>query len=232
MRHIMLRLEGPMMAFGDVAVDERMPTARFPALSMVCGMLANAAGMLRSQPAAIQRLQDTMEIASRLDRPGERTRDFQTAELAKDDRMWTSRGVVATRGGGASTYNSPNILIKEYLADASVTVAAALPDADVDGMAEALRNPARTLFLGRAGCPPTREIFLGILEATDVLDALRRWPVDDGGATHLDAQWPERLGAGGGTRAVQGSDIKDWANKIHTGVRRVTEGRIQVEATP
>lgn len=42
MRTLILRFEAPLMAFGGVAVDERLPTSRFPGLSMVCGMIGNA----------------------------------------------------------------------------------------------------------------------------------------------------------------------------------------------
>ena len=70
MRMLLLRLEGPMMAFGGVVVDERLPVSRFPGLSMVSGLIANAMGLDRTDGKELQDLQDGMEIASRIDRPG------------------------------------------------------------------------------------------------------------------------------------------------------------------
>lgn len=219
-----------MMAFGDVAVDERRPVARFPALSMVCGILANALGMCRTRPGEIQSLQGEMEIASRLDRPGERMRDYATAQLGKGDTMWTSYGRIAGRDGGPDTYDNPNVIEREFWADASVTVAVALPDARIAEVAAALVEPARPLFLGRVACPPSRPILLRVAEAEDVLDALEREPLDDGREAALDAQWPHRLARAKTLRTADVSDVKDWRNRVHTGTRRVREGIIHVRA--
>lgn len=228
MRHLILRLQGPLMSFGTVAIDERLPTARFPALSMVCGLLANAVGMSRRWPQEIQALQDGMEIASRLDRPGEFLRDYQTAGLNKTDKGWTSWGRLAGRDGGTSGDMTVQIE-KEYWADAAVTVAVSLPEVRIDPLAAALREPARPLFLGRAGCPPSCDILLDIVEADDVLDAIERAPlaeyvgkISDG----FDAQWPRRLGAGRPARSVDVSDRKAWAHRVHLGLRPVREGKI------
>src|ERR1700709_231297 len=109
------------MSFGETAIDERFATARFPSLSMVCGLLANALGMCRTRPAEIQELQDTMEIASRADRPGHRLRDYQTAQLNSRDEIWTSTGQVAGRDGGSSGLFTVQIE-KEYLYEAAITV--------------------------------------------------------------------------------------------------------------
>ena len=229
MRHLLLRLEGPLMAFGDVAVDERLPVARFPALSMVCGLIANAMGLCRTRPGEIRVLQDEMEIASRLDRPGHRLRDYSTAELDAGDTMWTSHGELASRDGGASGLFTVQ-LEREFWADASVTVAVAMPADILEKAERALVEPARPLFLGRASCPPSRPILLGVCEAEDILEALCRTPMDDGMPAELEAQWPDRLTAGRTHRISAVSDVKDWANRVHVGTRRVREGHITVEA--
>ena len=43
---LILRLRGPLMAFGDVAVDEIRPTDLLPGLSEMTGLIANALGGL------------------------------------------------------------------------------------------------------------------------------------------------------------------------------------------
>ena len=215
------------MSFGDAAIDDKLGTARFPALSMVCGLLANAAGLSRREPARIQELQDGMQIASRLDRPGSRMRDYQTAGLNSKDKAWNSQGRVAERNGGASGDFTVQ-LEKEYLADASVTVAVSMPEAWIDEYVAHLRTPARPLFLGRRSCPPTRPILLGVVEAGSLLEALSSQPMDDGLPAELEGQWPIEMGKG--NPVVPASDIKDWRNRVHVGLRRINEGKISVGA--
>jgi len=217
------------MSFGETAIDERFPTARFPSLSMVCGLLANAAGMCRTRPREIQELQDSMEIASRIDRVGHRLRDYQTALLDSRDVAWTSSGRVAGRDGGAAGSFTVQIE-KEYWSDAALTVAVALPEDLIDAMASALREPARALFLGRASCPPSRPILAGEINAADVLEALERWPADSGRPSTMEAQWPDHLASGRQFNAALVTDRKDWRNRVHVGSRRVREAHIEVGA--
>jgi CRISPR system Cascade subunit CasD len=151
--HLLLRLEAPLMSFGSTAVDHRRPVQAWPAVSMLTGLLANALGWDRSDSAALDRLQARIRWAARIDRPGTLLNDFQTAQLAKDDRGWTTRGVVETRGGGDASYESPHLRYRDYRADASVLVALRLdPVAEfpnLTDLAAALDAPLRPLFLGR-----------------------------------------------------------------------------------
>ena len=219
-----------MMSLGETAIDERFPTARFPSLSMICGLLANAAGMCRTRPQEVQDLQDSMEIASRVDREGHRLRDYQIAQLDSRDKSWTSSGRLAGREGGAAGPFTVQIQ-KEYWADAAVTVAVAMPEECIDPMAAALREPARALFLGRASCPPSRPILAGTTEAEDVLEALERWPSDDGRPAKVLAQWPDHLDRGHRSNVALVTDRKNWRNRVHLGSRRVREASIEVGTT-
>lgn len=229
-RILMMRLEGPLMTLGTVAIDDRVPVSSFPSTSMIVGILANALGFCRTRPAEIQALQDGVMIASRLDRPGRLLNDYQTVQVGKGDKIWSSSGVVATRGGGADTYDNPAIINREYWADAAVTVAVQLPlQMDVDVVAEALQSPQRPLFLGRVSCPPARPILHSVVTAGSVLEALSVTPADDGRVAVMQAQWPSD---GGGTsiRQVQVTDVKDWAFGVHMNSRTVSEGMISVGA--
>ncbi len=67
-RHLILRLEAPLVAFGGEAIDNYGVTRDFPAASMLTGLLANALGWRRTDRAAHQRLQDRMVFAARRDR--------------------------------------------------------------------------------------------------------------------------------------------------------------------
>ena len=95
MKHLILNLEAPLMAFGGETIDNYGVIRTFPAASMLTGMLANALGWRRIERERHQRLQDRLVFAARIDRePHGRLsmRDFQTAQLGKDDKGWTTRG--------------------------------------------------------------------------------------------------------------------------------------------
>jgi CRISPR system Cascade subunit CasD len=160
--HLILRLEAPLQAWGDVAMDPRRPTRPFPSRSGLAGLLANALGWRYRDADRTTALQDALRYAVREDRPPVLLRDYQTADLgAIGTRGWTRWGI-EERGGANATGNQ--ILEKFYLADGAFMVALALADGAVrlldrepltlDEVEAALRRPARPLFLGRKGCPP------------------------------------------------------------------------------
>jgi CRISPR system Cascade subunit CasD len=168
------------MAFGSIAVDARGPIQRWPAVSMLTGLLGNALGLRRTDSAALDRLQERLRWAARIDREGDYLFDFQTAELGSDDQGWTTRGVPEGRKGGVPTYASPHLRYRDYTADASVLVALRLdPDAEsptLADLADAIQRPQRPLFIGRKPCVPAVPLYAGFVEATDAVEALRRAP--------------------------------------------------------
>lgn len=176
--HLLLRLEAPLMSFGTLAVDARRPVQRWPAVSMLTGLLANALGWRRTDAAALEALQARLRWAARLDRPGEPLHDFQTAQLDKKDLAWTTWGTPEGRDGGPDTYTPPHIRQREYRADASVALALRLdPDDDaptVRALADALQRPRRPLFIGRKNCLPAVPLLAppGLVDAADALAAL------------------------------------------------------------
>lgn len=174
--HLLMRLEASLMSFGATAVDYRRPVQPWPAVSMLTGLLANALGWQRADTTALDRLQARLLWAARIDRPGLPLNDFQTAQLAKDDKGWTTRGTVEERGGGPDAYKSPHLRSRDYRADASVLVAVCLAPADeyptLQHLADALDRPARPLFIGRKGCLPATRIGLGLVPAEHAVAAL------------------------------------------------------------
>jgi CRISPR system Cascade subunit CasD len=236
-RCLLLRLEGPLMAFGDVAVDEIRPTRRLPTLSMLTGLLANAMGWDHGDVDRLQALQDRLAFAARLDRAGRTVVDYQTAILNKRDPLWTTRGVPAERGGGGSTWDERGYGTLErwrhYLADAAATVALTLdppgPEPTLDALAAALRRPERPLFLGRKGCPPAGPVLLGEVEdAATLRAALAGAPLarrHDDGPLYLH-ELADRPGEPAGDRTVEVADRRDWRAGFHAGSRAVREARL------
>ncbi|MGI6075861.1 MAG: type I-E CRISPR-associated protein Cas5/CasD [Pyramidobacter sp.] len=158
---LILRLRGPLMAFGDVAVDEIRPTDVLPGLSAVTGLIANALGWTFQDVQKLQRLQDRLQIASREDRGGTPLRDYQTARLNSKDLLWRSDGACAERTGGAQG-DFTVIRYRYFRADAAVTLLVALEPPEesptLEEIRRALQRPARPLFIGRVSCPPSQPI--------------------------------------------------------------------------
>ncbi|MCB9967247.1 MAG: type I-E CRISPR-associated protein Cas5/CasD [Geminicoccaceae bacterium] len=92
MRCLILRLEGPLMSFGDTAIDEIRPTRLLPGRSLLAGLIGNALGFEHRDVNALQRLQERLLFAARLDQAGEDLLDYQTALIGKKDPIWITRG--------------------------------------------------------------------------------------------------------------------------------------------
>jgi len=233
-RHLLLRFEAPLMAFGREMVDARGPIRDFPAASMLTGLLANALGFDRGERQAHQGLQDRLVFGTRLDDTGALLRDFQTAMLAKSDKGWTTRGLPEGREGGAGTYESPHIRERDYLADACLTVALRLrfehERPNLDDLAAALGEPARPLFLGRKPCLPAAPLLLALVEATSVLDALIAAPRPERAAAQssrfvlLGPAADEAGNRLARPEVVVLTDERNWRSGVHAGERRAVIG--------
>ncbi|AOG03433.1 type I-E CRISPR-associated protein Cas5/CasD [Bosea sp. RAC05] len=233
---LLIRLESPLMAFGREAIDQNGPTRAHPDASMLTGLLANALGYDRTEAERHQRLQDRMTFAVRLDRPGSELRDFQTAQLAKADTGWTTHGVPEGRRGGGGTYESPHIRYRHYLADASLVVSIALSDADeaptVDEVADALRQPARPIFIGRKPCVPSAPLLIGVVEAPTLLASFDQAPLAQA-ASSFRFVLPEHEAEGlDRVEVVRLTGHRDWVAGIHSGQQRRAIVSIPAKVSP
>jgi CRISPR system Cascade subunit CasD len=242
---LLLRLEGPLQAWGDVALDPRRPTRDFPSRSALAGLLANALGWQHVHGERITALQDALRYAVREDRQPRRIIDYQTADLGRIGKTGWTRWGIEERGGSAA--EGTQLLWKQYLADGSFLVALALTAAApvvLDELENALRRPARPLFLGRKGCPPAlplleRPRYRVIAEtAFAALEMVPRPRHLDRGA---DVSRPGTLrcwyspGDGPEPRPAQIQELwdrRDFAANRFTGARRIAERRIQVADLP
>ena len=180
-RGLVLRLEAPLLAFGGVAVDQVGVTRDFPAASMLTGLLANALGYRRTEWRKHQMLQDSLVFAARREREtvfGLLT-DTQNAQLAKNDKGWTTWGTPEGRDG--ASYGAPHRRRRDYHADACVVVTLRVAPADtapdLETLAAALDRPARPLFIGRKPCLPSRPLrHKDTITAPDADAALQGFP--------------------------------------------------------
>ncbi|PLX74610.1 MAG: type I-E CRISPR-associated protein Cas5/CasD [Azoarcus sp.] len=228
-RHLLMRLEAPLMAFGGETIDNYGVIRDFPALSMVTGLLANALGYRREDSDLHDRLQTRLVVGARLDRAVQRLTDFQTAQLSKDDKGWTTWGVPEERRGGAESYKSPHLRYRDYHASLSVLVALRLEPSDespdLDDLAHALDRPARPLFIGRKSCLPSKRILAGWVIAENVLGALQTAGQPES-TTRSRLQWPEGEGSLNGDRLIELCDERNWTSGVHGGWRPVREGSL------
>lgn len=239
MEVLILRLEGPMMSFGAPIVDNRGVIQDHPPLSMLTGLIGNALGYRHQDFDRLQSLQDRLRFAARLDREGDTFTDFQTVGLDQEFMKrtgWTTRGEREDRRGGSAS-EATHIRHRQYLADARYTVALSLASdedtgPDLETVAEALRKPARPLFIGRKTCLPAAPLLDGRIQAKNVLEALKDWPAEGVAAEEevgREAWWPADLGGvGREARELSVNDQRDWANQVHTGQRTLVHGLIPV----
>jgi len=166
---LILRLDGPMQAWGTHTYEDFRPSNHFPTRSGLLGLIGACLGLERQDQAALERLAQSLEFTVRVDRqvyrPGQenpqvrnslKLRDFHTVEDARKV------------DGSKSEY--PVVSHRDYLHDAAFTVAvmekpeAAYP---LNNLIQALRRPLYTPVLGRRSCPLARPL----LETGEVIEA-------------------------------------------------------------
>lgn len=150
---LLLRLAGPMQAWGDSSRFNHRGTRREPTKSGVVGLLAAASGRRRTD--AIEDLA-SLGFGVRTDQIGKVERDFQT------EIDWRNN-------------KSKPLTYRDYLTDAIFTVAVEGPRSVLEGLADVVQRPAFPLYLGRRAFQPTGRIVLGI-EEKPLEDALREAP--------------------------------------------------------
>ncbi len=151
-----LRLAGPLQAWGAGSRFARRTTENAPTKSGVIGLAAAALGVDREDDAGLDRLAG-LRFGVRIDQPGTRVRDFQTAH-----HQVTGESMPLTE--------------RFYLADAVFLAALEGPPALLDEIHAALRGPVHLLCLGRRSCPPSLPIELPVRHQADLEEVLHDEP--------------------------------------------------------
>ncbi|HML52669.1 MAG TPA: type I-E CRISPR-associated protein Cas5/CasD [Solidesulfovibrio magneticus] len=228
---LVLRLTGPLMAFGDVAVDEIRPTAVLPSQSLLTGLVANALGWRAREGERLNRLQERLVYGARRDATGVTFTDYQNAHISPGQTMWRYRTPGPLKRSGLKYDNVQRW--RDYVADGFVTVVLTFVPADENPtlaeVGQALRRPARPLFLGRVSCPPSCPLYREeTVLAASVPEALAAVPAQGGLGGDYLAQWPGDGPLSGppslAGRLVERTDLRDWGNDVHRGRRIVAQG--------
>ncbi|MEU6534573.1 type I-E CRISPR-associated protein Cas5/CasD [Streptomyces sp. NPDC047000] len=152
---LLLRLAGPLQSWGEHSHFNDRDTLAFPSRSALTGLLAAALGRPRHQ--SLDDLEMTLTV--RVDRPGNRLRDFHTV----GGGLSGPRSVITADGGRRPGDTSTLTSTRWYLEDAAFTIALARPDhtPPPPAWANALRFPRWPLYLGRRSCPPAGPLLIG-----------------------------------------------------------------------
>lgn len=157
MKSVLLRLEGPLQAWGTQGRYGIRETDSEPSKSGVLGLVGCALGMARDDVQQLERLRQ-LRMAVRVDRPGRAMRDLHTVGAG------TFRG----RPHGMWGLKDKTVVTQRYyLVDAAFTVALAHDDHGlVEQLAHALSEPVWPLFLGRKSCVPSEPVLFGLVDGS------------------------------------------------------------------
>ena len=177
--YLILRLDGPMQAWGTHTFEDYRPSNPFPTRSGLLGLLGACLGLDRRDTTALNQLADSVEFTVRVDQTAQRPGSDQVVprhavKLADYHTVLDARKV----DGSANKF--PVQSQREYLFDAAFTVAVgSKPKAGLTlvEIAAALQRPRFTPVLGRRSCRLARPLLeqSAPVEATDAKAALARF---------------------------------------------------------
>jgi CRISPR system Cascade subunit CasD len=162
--YLILHLQGVMQSWGGHTYEDYRPSMLFPTRSALVGLLAACLGIERNDCEKMKALSESFHYAVRADEmsyPIRKLTDFHTVREA--------------RKVDGSPNKNPVVSRREYLCDASFTVALHLSDNPAFAMEvliRHLRKPVYTPFLGRRSCPMGVPLFHSTVEGVSLLDAL------------------------------------------------------------
>lgn len=153
---LVLRLAGPLQSWGSASQFNRRETAGEPTKGGIIGLIAAAQGRRRSDP-----LEDLLDLrlGVRTDQPGTRLRDYHTVSDYRGLPL-PSAAVSAKGRQKPAGDKRTHVTQRFYLQDAVFVAAIGGPGELLTGLAQALRQPAFPLALGRRACVPTQPLLL------------------------------------------------------------------------
>ncbi|MBS68564.1 type I-E CRISPR-associated protein Cas5/CasD [Stutzerimonas stutzeri] len=180
--YLLLRLYGPLASWGEIAVGESRHSAVHPSRSALLGLLGAALGIERADEDGQRALIEGYRFGIKLECVGSPLRDYHTVQVGVPPRKFQFR---SRRQELVADKVDTILSAREYRCDSLALVAVeVLPNApaDLDRLAQALRQPHFPLYLGRKSCPLALPLLPQRVTAANLREA-------------LDAvQWPSLLG--------------------------------------
>ncbi|ASO21822.1 CRISPR system Cascade subunit CasD [Actinoalloteichus hoggarensis] len=231
MSGVLLRLAGPLQAWGTAAAFAERDTRSHPTRSALLGMILAAEG--RSRDDDLDPAWGAVEFTVRVDRPGTRLVDFHTVGGGYP----RGRTVPTSEGRRRSEATATLVSRRHYLSDAAFVVAAHGPDELLDRAAAALRAPHWAPYLGRRSCPADQPMLLTSEPIDDAEAQLYRVPLarprPDRPCDRVDVDFI-RSAHGGPTGSDHGEELDDIPISFHPHRRTYHTRRVVVrtEALP
>ncbi|GAB7026584.1 type I-E CRISPR-associated protein Cas5/CasD [Geotalea toluenoxydans] len=174
--YLILKLHGPMQAWGEHSFEGLRPSANFPTRSALLGLLGACLGISRIERDRLQALADSVGMAVRVDerRVPRKNGSVQTVRMVKMTDYHTVKDAREDYTGLKSHETIQTW--REYLYDAEFTVTLwCRSDAEVSiaELEKAVQQPLFTPYLGRRSCPLARPLFHARITAKSVVDALQ-----------------------------------------------------------
>jgi CRISPR system Cascade subunit CasD len=179
-KHLILKLQGPMQAWGRESFEGLRPSELFPGRSALLGLLGACLGIERTDREQQQDLAGSVAFAVRVDPvfdketqkrlTAQKMTDYHTVKDAREDyRGLKSHDTIQTW--------------REYWQDTCYTVAVwnnEEPAISLETIEQAVKQPVYTPVLGRRSCPLGRPLFEAILSAESALLALAQIDINQG----------------------------------------------------
>jgi CRISPR system Cascade subunit CasD len=175
MHYLILKLNGPMQAWGEHTFEGKRPSSSFPTYSGIIGLLSACLGIKRGEKDNFKKLTSFLKIAVRIDS----RKISSSADKAKElhiEKLTDFHTVKDARVHYHGLKSHQTIITwREYLFDASFSVAVWKTKEDgfsIQDIKKAVNRPVFTPFLGRRSCPITRPLFEKEVEAKNEFAAL------------------------------------------------------------
>ncbi|TNC72035.1 type I-E CRISPR-associated protein Cas5/CasD [Rubellimicrobium roseum] len=166
--HLVFTLAASLAAMGELAGHERRGTLLWPGRSAVLGLVAAAQGIRREDRAGLAAL-EPLRVAVGVWDEGVPLRDYHTVETvptAAAKRPDSRPEALRRAGQGTNT----TITLRDYRV--GVLYGVVLWGQPLAPLADALRQPAFALYLGRKSCPLAVPPSPRIVEAEGAVEAL------------------------------------------------------------
>ncbi|MFQ5481021.1 MAG: type I-E CRISPR-associated protein Cas5/CasD [Thermodesulfobacteriota bacterium] len=182
---LILRLEGPMQAWGGHTFEDYRPSEIFPTRSGVVGLLGACLGIDRDDFEGREALSASFLFAVRSD-----AGPFIMQKITDFNTVMDARRVDGKAG------KFPIVSLREYICDAVFTLALEFRDSArflLEDVAKAVQRPRYTPFLGRRSCPLGRPLFECVVQAEGLLGALSKTAPFAGTVYDEGAKSPNRI---------------------------------------
>lgn len=176
--YLILKLQGPMQAWGGHTFEDRRPSHDFPTRSGLLGLLAACLGLDRHDFSGLSALDKSVVFGVRSDR-----RELEWEEYGRPHRKTLTpvkltdyHTIREARRANRTPREGETVQSwREYLHDAAFTVAigeTGTATVKLKVIETALNKPVYTPFLGRRSCPIGRPLLDGHVQADSLFQAL------------------------------------------------------------